>query len=96
MADCTNGATTTRRRFLQGTAAGAVMALAPSFVMRPSRAAAAARLDAVHIEAAARAKELAAGRAVSLKILEPSGSLGNVKPVADKWTEETGIKVEYI
>lgn len=96
MADSTYGTATTRRRFLQGTAAGAAMALAPSFVMRPRRAAAAASLDTVHIEAAARAKELAAGRAVTLKILEPSGSLGNVKPVADKWTEETGIKVEYI
>jgi multiple sugar transport system substrate-binding protein len=95
MADKFDAPTTTRRRFMQGTAAGAALALAPSFVMRPRRAMAAG-LDTIHTEAAAKAKELLAGRAVTLKILEPSGSLGNVKPVADKWTEETGVKVEYI
>ncbi len=85
-----------RRRFLQNTAmtAGA-LALAPSFVMRPRRASA-ATLDNVHTEAAKAAKELAAGRGVTLTIMDPSGSLGNVKPVADKWTEETGIAVEYV
>jgi multiple sugar transport system substrate-binding protein len=31
-----------------------------------------------------------------LKILEPSGSLGNIKPVADRWTAESGIKIEYV
>lgn len=87
---------TTRRKLLQGAAAGAAaFALAPSFVMRPRRASA-ATLDDIHTEAAAKAKELLAGRSVTLKILEPSGSLGNVKPVADRWTEATGVNVEYI
>lgn len=85
----------TRRQVLQGAAGVAALALAPSYVMRPRRASAAS-LDTVHIEAAAKAKELVAGRSVTLKILEPSGSLGNVKPVADQWTAETGIKFEYI
>lgn len=87
---------TTRRGFLKGTAAVAATAGLPaSYLLRPSRARA-ATLENVHTEAAAAAKELAAGRSVTLKILEPSGSLGNVKPVADRWTEETGIAVEYI
>jgi multiple sugar transport system substrate-binding protein len=85
-----------RRRFMQGVAAGAATAaFAPSFVMRPRRANA-ATLDNVHIEAAKTAKGLAEGRQVTLKIMEPSGSLGNVKPVADKFTEATGIKIEYL
>ncbi len=85
-----------RRRFVQGAAVGAAAAaLAPGFVMRPRRAGA-ATLENVHSEAAKAAKALAAGREVSLTIMEPSGSLGNVKPVADKFTEETGVKIEYL
>ena len=84
-----------RRRFLQGAAAVGALSLAPQFVMRPNTAAA-ADLGDVHIEAAKAAKELAAGRQVSLTILQPSGSLGNVKPVADLFTAETGIEVNYL
>jgi multiple sugar transport system substrate-binding protein len=85
-----------RRRFLKGTAATAgALALSPSFVMTP-RGAKAATLADVHVEAAKAAKELAAGRSVSLTIMQPSGSLGNVKPVADKFTAETGIQIEYL
>lgn len=87
---------TSRRGFLKGTAAVAATAGLPaSYLLRPSYARA-ATLENVHTEAAAAAKQLAAGRTVTLKILEPSGSLGNVKPVADRWTEETGIAVEYV
>jgi multiple sugar transport system substrate-binding protein len=50
----------------------------------------------VHEAAATAARDLAAGRTVTLKILQPSGSLGNVLPVAEQWTERTGIGVEYI
>ena len=84
-----------RRRFLQSAALGATAVIAPSFVMSPGRAYG-ATLDNVHIEAAKKAKELAAGRKVTLKILQPSGSLGNVKPVADVFTAQTGITVEYL
>jgi len=85
-----------RRRFLQSTAAGAALsAVAPSLVLAPRRASA-STLDNVHTDAAAHAKRLAEGRSVTLKILQPSGSLGNVKPVADQFTAETGVAVEYI
>lgn len=85
----------TRRGFLQGTAAATMAAgMSSSFLMRP-RGAHAATLGDVHIEAAKAAKELGAGRTITLTILEPSGSLGNVKPVADRWTAETGINIEY-
>jgi multiple sugar transport system substrate-binding protein len=85
-----------RRSFLKTSAAAAGMALAPGYVMRPRQAGAAFALDTVHTDAAKAAKELAAGKTITLKILEPSGSLGNVKPVAEKWTAETGIQFEYI
>ena len=84
-----------RRRFMQNATLGATMSLvAPSMLLTPRRAHSAS-LDDVHTMAAARAKELAGGRDITLKILQPSGSLGNVKPVADPFTAETGIKVEY-
>jgi multiple sugar transport system substrate-binding protein len=53
-------------------------------------------LTDVQTDAAKAAKELAKGRVVTLRILEPSGSLGNIKPVAQRWTADTGINVEYI
>jgi multiple sugar transport system substrate-binding protein len=91
-----HGTPRTRRSFLHGTAmAAGALAFAPAFGMRPRRASA-ATLDNVHTEAAKAAKDLAAGRSVTLTIMQPSGSLGNVKPVADKFTEETGIAVEYV
>ncbi len=85
-----------RRKFMQSAAVGATAAIvAPSFIMSPGRANA-ATLDNVHLEAAKKAKELAAGRNITLKILQPSGSLGNVKPVADEFTAMTGVTVEYL
>ena len=85
-----------RREFVRNTAiSGAGLALAPSLLMTPFKAGAAS-LDDVHEAAAAKAKELATGKSVKLVILQPSGSLGNVKPVADVFTEKTGIAVEYL
>ncbi|MFO1058971.1 MAG: extracellular solute-binding protein [Dongiaceae bacterium] len=83
-----------RRRFLKGAAAASALTLAPGFVMNRARAAGA--LGDVVKDSAAAAKKLAEGRKVTLTILEPSGSLGNVKPVAERWTADTGIEVKYV
>lgn len=84
-----------RRSFIKGTAAGATaFAMAPMAAKKGS--AAEATLANVHDVAAEKAKELAAGRDVTIKIMQPSGSLGNVKPVADIFTQKTGVKVEYL
>lgn len=90
-----------RRRFLKGAAATAAMASVPpsvtSFLMSSARAQDMPKpaLGDVHVSAAKRAKELAQDRDITLTILQPSGSLGNVKPVAQRFTEETGVKIEY-
>jgi multiple sugar transport system substrate-binding protein len=87
----------TRRQFLEATALGAAaLAGATSFLTETRPAAAAGALASVAADAVQAAKALAAGRQVTLKILEPSGSLGNIKPVADRWTAESGIKIEYV
>ena len=84
-----------RRRFLQGAAAGATtLALSPLFSGRGYGQD--VSLATIHEVAAAEAKKLAAGRDVTLTIMQPSGSLGNVKPVADVFTEKTGIKLAYL
>ncbi|MEQ8651670.1 MAG: extracellular solute-binding protein [Kiloniellales bacterium] len=87
--------TSNRRNFLKGTAAGlAATALAPGLI-RQSFAQSAA-IENIHNVAAAKAKELAGGKEVSLTIMQPSGSLGNIKPVADAFTEASGVKIEYL
>src|SRR6202790_5911057 len=86
-----------RRAFLKSTVAGTAAIAAGASLLswaRPLKAA--GSLAEVQMEAAKIAKELANGRGVTLRILQPSGSLGNIKPVADKWTADTGSKVEYI
>ena len=85
----------TRRTLMRSAAAGAA-AYAASPLMRGTAFAQSADLATIHETAAAAAKKLAEGRTVTLKILQPSGSLGNVKPVADRFAEATGIKFEYL
>ncbi len=87
--------TSNRRSFLKGTAAGlAASALAPGLIRRSFAQSAA--IENIHNVAAAKAKELAGGKEVTLTIMQPSGSLGNIKPVADAFTEASGIKIEYL
>jgi multiple sugar transport system substrate-binding protein len=84
-----------RRRLMQGTLAGmAGYALSPR--LGGSARAQTGDLATIHETAAETAKKLAGGRAITLKIMQPSGSLGNVKPVADRFTDATGIKFAYL
>jgi multiple sugar transport system substrate-binding protein len=84
----------TRRAALKLTGAGVL-----SYAMGPLAShlrAQEATADTIHDFAAETAKKLAGDRSITLKIMEPSGSLGNVKPVADIFTQKTGIKFEYL
>ena len=85
-----------RRRFLKGAAALAAAGAFVPYLMNPGRARAAGNLADVTRDAAAAAKKLAEGRQVTLTILEPSGSIGNIKPVAERWTADTGIEIKYV
>jgi len=87
-----------RREFLKKAAAGAAtLTMGPALALAPGIARAEKLgLTDVTTEAASAAKKLANGQAVTLTILEPSGSLGNIKPVAERWTTDTGIQVKYI
>lgn len=60
----------------------------------PGSAAFADPLQTVSKDAAAAAKALAAGRSVGLRVLIPSGSQDNVRPVATSFQSQTGISVE--
>lgn len=86
----------TRRDFLVRSAAAATaFSMAPGLFVKPGLAQA-SDLANVHKAAAEAAKKLAEGRSVKLIIMQPSGSLGNVKPVADRFMEETGVTIEYL
>lgn len=85
-----------RRQFLQGASAVTAAGLLLPVALRRPAFGQEVTLDNVHEMAAAKAKELAGGRNVTLTIMQPSGSLGNVKPVADRFTEATGIGFEYL
>jgi multiple sugar transport system substrate-binding protein len=89
------GSGLSRRAALQGSAAG-IGAFAMSPLLGRLAYGQTDELATIHETAAAKARELAGDRSITLKIMQPSGSLGNVKPVADRWTEATGIKVEYL
>ncbi|MEM8854698.1 MAG: hypothetical protein AAGD34_13435, partial [Pseudomonadota bacterium] len=84
-----------RRTLLRTTAAGAAAyALTPGLIR--SAQAQSDALANIHVTAAEAAKKLADGRSVTLTIMQPSGSLGNIKPVADRFTEATGIGIDYL
>lgn len=86
--------TPSRRTLLKGAAAGVT-----SYAIGPGLLGARAQEDnlaTIHEKAAEWAKGLTDGKSVTLTILHPSGSLGNVKPVADLFTEATGIGFDYL
>ena len=53
-------------------------------------------LENLDIQIVERVKKLTNGKALSLTILQPKGSLGNVKPVGDKFSQLTEVKVDYV
>jgi multiple sugar transport system substrate-binding protein len=84
-----------RRAILKGIAAG-IGGLALNGGAPGAARAQSGDLATVHERAAEAAKALAGGRNVRLTILHPSGSLGNVRPVAERFTQASGIAVDYL
>lgn len=84
-----------RRTLLKGTAA-TLAAYTVSPLLTGAAHAQGPDLATIQDYAASTAKAMAEGRSVSLTILHPSGSLGNIKPIADAFTEATGIAFEYL
>lgn len=86
------------RRQLLYTGAGAAL-IGSSFTLPASSAygqAARFSLDGLHSEIMQKVKSIAAKREVELAILQPEGSLGNIKPLGDIFTEATGVVIRYI
>jgi len=74
-----------RRSVLLG--AGAAAALLPRQIK-------AAEFEGLEAEVAQKARALAEGRDVTLRMIIPNGSDANVEPVAAAFSEQTGIKIE--
>ncbi len=83
-----------RRRFLQGTDGLAAVTMTPGLI--GSAWAQDPAIENIHNVAAAKAKELAGGKPVALTIMQPSGLLGNVKPVGGAFQQATGIEIKYL
>ena len=54
------------------------------------------QLENLDAQITEQVKKLTSGKQITLSILQPKGSLGNVKPVGDVFTEATGVKINYI
>lgn len=76
----------TRRRWLEGAAAGALLS-------RSSRPRATGTLP-VHEYALAEARRLAADRTLALKLMYPEGSLANLRPIVDTFAQETSVRIQ--
>ena len=74
------------RRLVLATA-GAALALGPTLSL-------AANFDGMEDEIARRARDLAAGREVALRLTIPEGSGANVEPIIAAFTERTGIEIK--
>lgn len=75
----------TRRAVIAG--AGSLATFFPGYL-------AAASFDGIEEEVARKARALAQGRNVSLRMMIPSGSDANVTPVIAEFTKRTGINIE--
>lgn len=53
-------------------------------------------LHGLHSEIMQKVASLAAKREVELSILQPKGSLANIKPLGDIFTEATGVTIRYV
>lgn len=53
-------------------------------------------LDGLHDAIVRRVASLSAKREVELSILQPKGSLGNIKPLGERFTQATGVKLRYV
>ncbi len=89
-----------RRTFIKRTTKGAAAVAASTAVGGMpwvTSAMAAVSQDTPDARAIAGAKALLGRRQVrQLTILEPSGSLGDIVPVAKEWTRLTGVEIKYI
>lgn len=85
-----------RRRFIKKAGFTALASQLPTSVIQASLSNNEFKLANLSQQVIQRAKELKNNRAVTLTILQPQGSLGNVKPVGELFQKQTGIGVKYI
>lgn len=71
-----------------------VLGLSPNLIFGASKER--LDLDRLHEQTAEAAKQIKQNRNITLKLLLPNGSGANVKPVADVFTQLTGINFEFV
>ena len=85
-----------KRRLLKNAAIGAFGACFPTNALLAKNNSAGFDLNTLEQQIVKEVKSLTKNRNVTISILQPKGSLGNVRPVADIFNERTGVSVKYI
>lgn len=85
-----------RRRFV-GACAGVLASLNTSITANTRTSSTSKfKLDNLDEQIVHKVNELTKGKSTTLAILQPKGSLGNVKPVGDAFQKATGVKINYV
>ncbi|MFK7815511.1 MAG: extracellular solute-binding protein [Gammaproteobacteria bacterium] len=85
-----------KRRLLKKAVVGAFGAYFPGNVLFANDKYAGSEQNTLEQKIVKEVKLLAKGRDLTVTILQPKGSLGNLKPIADIFSEQTGVQIEYI
>ncbi len=85
-----------KRRLLKNAVIGSVGACIPGSLLFANTNPLGNDIDTLDQKVIDHVKNLTSGRDVTITILQPKGSLGNLKPIADIFSEQTGVNVEYI
>ncbi len=85
-----------RRKFIKNVGLGILGLHAPVHISYSSTDRTKFDLANLDVQIIDRVRQIASGRDVSIAILQPKGSLGNVKPIGDIFKQKTGVEIEYI
>ena len=85
-----------RRKLLKSTGLLTAASLFPTAYLRADNITSTSKPKDLNLDIIKTVKELSKGRSVSLSILQPEGSLGNVMPTGDLFTKQTGVAIKYI
>ena len=85
-----------KRKFCGALAGTLVCIQAPAAATQSAPSRSRFTMENLHQQISQRVNELTTGRPAALSILQPKGSLGNVKPVGDAFQQATNVHINYI
>ena len=92
----TNNKNSSRRKFLINFSAMTMASQLPIKPLHANTVKLPLNLTSLPLEIINTAKELVNGKNVTLTILQPKGSFGNIKPIGELFQKQTGIAIKYV